>query len=307
MSRLRVVFMGTPQFSVATFESLVKSCCDVVAAYCQPPRPSGRGYKLVASPVQQKAEELGIPVFTPKSLRNEAAQVQFKALNPDIVIVIAYGLILPKAILETPTLGCLNIHASLLPRWRGAAPIQRAIMAGDKETGITIMQMDEGLDTGAMLAKKSIPITEKTTASSLHDAMSILGSELLLETIEPYIQGKIKPNIQSEEGVTYADKLSKAESLLNWSEPAEVLDRRIRALTPWPGVYFEYNGMQFKVNEAKVIQGVKGNPGQILDDNLTIACGENALRLLQVQRPGGKWLAPAAFLNGYPLSQGTIL
>ncbi|WP_032112806.1 methionyl-tRNA formyltransferase [Candidatus Paracaedibacter symbiosus] len=307
MSRLRVVFMATPQFSVATLEKLVEADYDVVAVYCQPPRPSGRGHKLIASPVHQKATSLGIPVFTPKSLRNEIAQAEFKALNADIAVVVAYGLILPKAILETPKFGCLNIHASLLPRWRGAAPMQRAIMAGDTETGITIMQMDEGLDTGPMLVKESLPITSTTTASNLHDAMSLLGAELLLKTLDPYIMGMVKPTIQPETGITYADKLSKLESCLNWAESAQVLDRRVRALNPWPGVYFEHNGTLIKVSKIELIANASGTPGEVIDNQLTIACGEGAIRLLQVQRPGGKWLSPAEFLNGYDLPPGTKL
>lgn len=306
MSRLRIVFMGTPQFSVPTLEKLVSSY-DVVAVYCQPPRPSGRGHKLVSSPVHQKAEELGITVYTPKSLRNEAAQAEFKALNPDIAVIVAYGLILPKAILETPRFGCLNIHASLLPRWRGAAPMQRAIMAGDTETGITIMQMDEGLDTGPMLSHAVLPITPDTTASILHDAMSSMGSDLLLQVLDPYVHGTLKPIPQPERGVTYADKLSKSESGLDWNETAEAIDRRIRALTPWPGVYFMYQDMPIKVSQVEVMPEVTGIPGEVIDDCLTIACGKGGVRLLLVQRPGGKWLTSAEYLNGYDLPKGTKL
>lgn len=298
--------MGTPQFSVPTLEKLA-STYEVVAVYCQPPRPSGRGHKLVSSPVHQKAEELGIPVYTPKSLRNEAAQAEFKALNPDIAIVVAYGLILPKAILETPRFGCLNIHASLLPRWRGAAPMQRAIMAGDFETGITIMQMDEGLDTGPMLSHATVPITHNTTASTLHDAMSSLGADLLLQILDPYVQGTLKPVLQPEIGVTYADKLSKSESCLNWSDTAEAIDRRIRALTPWPGVYFTHQDTPIKISKVEVVPDVAGIPGEIVDDQLTIACGRGGIRLLLVQRPGGKWLTSTEFLNGYNLPKGTKL
>lgn len=306
MSRLKVVFMGTPQFSVPTLEKLVSSY-KVMAVYCQPPRPSGRGHKLVASPVQQKAEELGIPVYAPKSLRSEAAQTEFKALNPDIAIVVAYGLILPKAILEAPRFGCLNIHASLLPRWRGAAPMQRAIMAGDAETGITIMQMDEGLDTGPMLSHIATPITKDTTASILHDTMSALGADLLLQTLDPYVQGTLKPMPQPEVGATYADKLSKNESCLDWNESADTIDRRIRALTPWPGIYFMHQGTPIKIGKVEVVPEVTGIPGEVIDDQLTIACGKGGIRLLLVQRPGGKWLTPLEFLNGYALPKGTKL
>lgn len=307
MSRLKIVFMGTPQFSVATLEKLVDADYDVVAVYCQPPRPSGRGHKLVASPVQQKAQALGIPVFTPKSLRNEDAQAAFRSLKPDLAVVVAYGLILPKAILEIPKFGCLNIHGSLLPRWRGAAPIQRAVMAGDLQTGITIMKMDEGLDTGPMLSTDVVAITPQTTASMLHETLSIMGATLLVETLAPYVEGTLQPCPQPETGVTYADKLSKMESCLDWTQSAEVLDRRIRALTPWPGVYFSHNGTPIKVSKAEVISEMTGTPGNVLDDQLTIACGIGALRLLLLQRPGGKWLNPIEFLNGYDLPAGSQL
>lgn len=307
MPRLKIVFMGTPQFSVETLERLVEANYDVVAVYCQPPRPSGRGHKLTASPVHQKAHMLGIPVFTPKSLRNAEAQATFQALNPDLAVVVAYGLILPKAILEIPKFGCLNIHGSLLPRWRGAAPIQRAIMAGDLETGITIMKMDEGLDTGPMLSTAMVAITPQTTTSILHDTLSTIGAKLLVETLDLYIKGTLTPLSQPEIGVTYADKLSKAESCLDWTESAATLDRRIRAFTPWPGLYFNHNGMAIKVSKAEVVLEMTGTPGEILDNQLTIACGTGALRLLLLQRPGGKWLSPTEFLNGYDLPVGSRL
>lgn len=307
MSRLRIVFMGTPQFSVVTLEKLVAANYDVIAVYCQPPRPSGRGHKLIASPVHQKANLLGIPVFTPKSLRNETAQTEFKALNADIAVVVAYGLILPKVILEAPKFGCLNIHASLLPRWRGAAPLQRAIMAGDRETGITIMKMDEGLDTGPMLSGDRVEITSTTTAASLQEILSILGSELLLKTLDPYIQGSLPLIFQPKTGITYAEKLSKTESDLDWTQTAESLNCRIRALTPWPGVHFNYNGTLIKVSQTEVVSNMSGEPGEVLDNQLTIACGTGALRLLLLQRPGGRWLTPPEFLNGYDLPQGTRL
>ena len=307
MPRLKIVFMGTPQFSVETLERLVEANYDVVAVYCQPPRPSGRGHKLTASPVHQKAQMLGIPVFTPKSLRNAEAQAIFQALNPDLAVVVAYGLILPKAILEIPKFGCLNIHGSLLPRWRGAAPIQRAIMAGDLETGITIMKMDEGLDTGPMLSTAVVAITSQTTTSILHDTLSTIGAKLLVETLDLYIKGTLTPLSQPETGVTYADKLSKTESCLDWTESAATLDRRIRAFTPWPGLYFNHNGMAIKVSKAEVVLEMTGTPGEILDNQLTIACGTGALRLLLLQRPGGKWLSPTEFLNGYDLPVGSRL
>lgn len=307
MSRLKVVFMGTPEFSVPTLEALYASPYEVVAVYCQPPRPKGRGYKDVLSPVHQKAEELGIPVFTPKTLRSETAQLEFKALQPDLVIVVAYGLILPKAILDIPPLGCINIHASLLPRWRGAAPLQRAVMAGDDQTGITIMKMDEGLDTGPMLSKCAIPLTLETTTLMLQEELSHKGADLLLETLPPYIAGELQPLLQPETGITYADKLSKEESQWDWRQPAEVLLRQLRALHPWPGVYFDHAGISIKVREALLCPDQQGQPGEILDNQLTIACGKGALRLMSLQRPGGKWLSSQEFLNGYSLPKGTFL
>jgi methionyl-tRNA formyltransferase len=307
MPRLKIVFMGTPQFSVETLEKLIEANYDVVAVYCQPPRPSGRGHKLTASPVQQKAQQLGIQVFTPKSLRNEEAQTTFKALNPDLAVVVAYGLILPKAILDIPKFGCLNIHGSLLPRWRGAAPIQRAIMAGDLETGITIMKMDEGLDTGPMFSTATVAITPQTTALTLHDTLSTIGATLLIETLALYLKGTLQPLPQPESGVTYADKLSKAESCLDWNESAEALDRRIRAFTPWPGLYFNHNGIPIKVNKAEVVSNTTDIPGKVLDNQLTIACGKGALRLLRLQRPNGKWLSASEFLNWYDLPAGSQL
>lgn len=307
MARLKVVFMGTPAFSVPTLEALYASPYEVVAVYCQPPRPKGRGYKEELSPVHQKAEELGIPVFTPKTLRNETAQLEFKALKPDLAIVVAYGLILPKAILDIPSLGCINIHASLLPRWRGAAPLQRAIMAGDDQTGITIMKMDEGLDTGPMLSIGSLPLTLETTTLTLQKELSLMGASLLLETLPSYIEGHLQPLPQPETGITYADKLSKEESQWDWQQPAEVLLRQLRALHPWPGVYFDHAGVPIKVREALLCPDQQGMPGQVLDEQLTIACGKGAIRLMSLQRPGGKWLSSQEFLNGYSLPKGTLL
>ena len=294
MSRLKVVFMGTPQFSVPTLEKLV-STYNVVAVYCQPPRPSGRGHNFVASPVHKKAEELGISIYTPQSLRSQETQQEFRNLAPDIAVIVAYGLILPSSILEIPRWGCLNVHASLLPRWRGAAPLQRAIMAGDKETGITIMQMDKGLDTGPVLSYVKVPIAQNTTTSSLHDTMSVIGANLLLQTIDPYVQGILTPVPQPSEGVTYADKVSKGESCVNWNEKGEEINRRILALTPWPGVYFRHQATPIKIASALFLPEVLGTPGEVLDNQLTIACGKGGLRPLIVQRPSGKWLRALEF------------
>ena len=312
LSSIRLVFMGTPEFSVFALKALHDIGYTIVGVYCQPPKPVGRGYKLTPTPVHQFAESLGISVFTPKTLRNPEAQEQFRSLKPDLAIVAAYGLILPKEILETPTYGCLNIHGSILPRWRGAAPIQRAIMAGDTQTGITIMKMDEGLDTGDMLTVATTPIMNSTTASSLHDDLAVIGAKLLLETIPGYLDLTILPQGQPLEGVTYAHKLTKVESQLDWRQSAAELDCQIRGLTPWPGAYFKEGEDVLKVAQAHIIETEDmGVCGEILDDQLTIACGEsfsrNALRIDKIQKSGGKWLSTKDFLRGYPLPKGTVL
>lgn len=304
---LRLIFMGTPAFSVPTLQALVNSRHQVVAVYSQPPRPSGRGHQVQKSPVHQLAEERGIPIFTPKSLKGEVEQAEFAAHKADLAIVIAYGLILPQKILDAPRLGCLNVHASLLPRWRGAAPIHRAIEAGDLETGITIMKMDAGLDTGPMLLKKTVSIDTNTTAIHLHDALSNIGGSLLLEALEAYAAGTIHPIPQPTEGVTYASKLNREEGQVDWRLAASVWVRKIQAFTPWPGVWFEHEGTRLKILAAEAIPEGQGIPGTILDDDLTIACGEGALRLKILQRPGGAPLAAKDFLRGYLLPQGTVL
>lgn len=308
---IRLVFMGTPEFSVSALRALHGAGYTIVAVYCQPPKPVGRGYKVTPTPVHQYAESLGIPVFTPKSLRNAEAQGQFRSLSPDLAIVAAYGLILPKEILETPSYGCLNIHGSILPRWRGAAPIQRAIMAGDAETGITIMKMDEGLDTGDMLTIAKTPITDTTTTMTLHDDLAAIGAKLLLETIPGYLDGSIISQVQPQEGVTYAHKLSKNESQLDWQRSAVELDRQIRGGTPWPGVYFTWGSDTLKVAQAHLVDTSQGGvAGEVLDDQLTIACGEpsnRALRIDKILKPGGKWLSTQDFLHGHPIPKGTIL
>lgn len=307
MDPLRIIFMGTPAFSVPTLQTLLSSRHQVVAVYSQPPRPSGRGHQIQKSAVHNLAVSAGIPVFTPVSLKGEEEQALFASHQADIAVVIAYGLILPKVILEIPRMGCLNVHASLLPRWRGAAPIQRAIEAGDQETGITIMKMDAGLDTGPMLLKKSLTITPETTAMGLHDALSEMGGPLLLEALEAYVSGTLKPTPQPTQGITYAAKLTRDEGQINWRDPADVWVRKIQALTPWPGVWFAHEGTRLKILAARVIPNIKDNPGTVLDDHLTIACGEGALQIQILQRPGGGALDAASFLRGYPLPIGTVL
>lgn len=298
----RVAFMGTPEFATEALKALLEAKYNVVAVYSQPPRPVGRGYKVQPSPVHALADLHHIPVYTPTSLRAEETQKQWKALDLDVAIVAAYGLILPKAILEAPRWGCVNIHASLLPHWRGAAPIQRAILAGDQESGITLMKMDEGLDTGDILLMEKTLITPTTTSSQLHDTLSNLGAEALLKTLPSYLSGKLHPVPQPQTGVTYADKLSKTEGAIDWSLPATTLERKIRALNPWPGTWFTLGDDRIKVLDAMVVPSTTSvQPGTILDDKLTIACGENALKLLIVQKPGKAPLEAQAFLRGYEL------
>lgn len=304
---LRIIFMGTPAFSLPTLQTLLHSPHQVVAVYSQPPRPSGRGHRIQKSPIHECAEAAGIPVFTPLNLKGEVEQAVFARHHADLAIVIAYGLILPQAILDAPRLGCLNVHASLLPRWRGAAPIHRAIEAGDTETGITIMKMDAGLDTGPMLLKRTLPITPQMTTSMLHDDLSTMGGELLLEAIDDYAAGALLPVSQPTEGITYAHKLTREEGAIDWRSSADELMRKIQALTPRPGVWFDHNGIRLKILKANVIPDCTGEPGTVLDDRLTIACGTGALRPTILQRPGGAPLDANAFLRGYPLPAGTRL
>jgi len=300
--KTRIAFMGTPNFAVPILNSLLNTHYDVVAVYTQPPRPVGRGYKLSPSPIHEIAQTRKIPVFTPPSLKAEEAQTQWKSLDLDVAIVAAYGLILPKAILEAPRWGCINVHASLLPRWRGAAPIQRAILNGDSETGVTIMKMDEGLDTGDMLLMEKTPISPTTTSSQLHTTLSHLGAEALLKALPSYISGTLQPTPQPQIGITYAEKLAKKEGQLDWHLPAAFLERKIRALNPWPGTWFDIGNDRIKVLNAIVVPLPSPQPpGTILDNHLTVACGEQALRLVLVQKVGKSALHVDDFLRGYEL------
>ncbi|MFY8093246.1 MAG: methionyl-tRNA formyltransferase [Niveispirillum sp.] len=297
---LRLAFMGTPDFSVSILDALVAAGHEVVCVYSQPPRPAGRGQQLQASPVHRRADALNIPVRTPKSLRKAEEQAEFAALNLDCAIVAAYGLILPQAILDAPRLGCVNVHASLLPRWRGAAPIQRSILAGDADTGVTIMQMDAGLDTGAMLLKEALPITPRMNAADLHDALAAMGARLMVQALPGIADGSLLPMPQPDEGVTYAAKLSKEEGRLDLTRPAVDLDRQVRGLYPWPGTWVDLaDGEKLKVLEVQPVDGA-GAPGTLLDAGPTLACGEGALRLVRVQRPGKGPVDGASFLRGYP-------
>jgi methionyl-tRNA formyltransferase len=303
---LRLIFMGTPDFAVPILAGLSEAGHRVVAVYSQPPRPAGRGQRERPSPVQMFAEAEGLPVRLPRTLRTVEAAAEFAALTADAAVVAAYGLILPKPVLDAPALGCLNVHASLLPRWRGAAPIQRALLAGDGETGVTIMQMDEGLDTGPVLLQERLAITPTTNAGALHDALARLGARLIVAALARLEAGSLTAIPQPSEGVSYAAKLSKDEGRLDWRRPASELERTVRAFAPQPGAWFAHQGQRFKVLAA-VAGAAGGPPGRLLDDRLTVACGGGSLRLLEIQRAGKAPLDGAAFLRGYPLPAGTHL
>ena len=303
---LRLVFMGTAAFAVPSLLALAAGRHALVAVYSQPARPAGRGLAARPSPVAHAALRLGLPVRCPASLRDPDTQAAFAALNADLAVVAAYGLILPRPILDAPRLGCINLHASLLPRWRGAAPIQRALMAGDRATGITIIQLEPALDSGPILAMERIPITPDSTATSLHDTLADLAGAMVGPTIDDLASGRVRPRPQPEEGVTYAAKLDKAEGRLDWQQPAAALERRLRALNPWPGCWTEFQGQRLRVLAGDVTAG-EGVPGTVLDERLTIACGEGALRLTRLQRAGGRPLASADFLRGFELPPGSRL
>jgi len=304
---LRVVFMGTPDFAVPTLRAVAAAGHDVATVYSQPPRPAGRrGLELTPSPVHKAADELGIPVRTPTHLKGEDAQAEFASLNADVAVVVAYGLLLPRAVLDAPRLGCFNGHASLLPRWRGAAPIQRAIMAGDTETGVMIMHMEAGLDTGPVALTRRIAIGSDMTAGQLHDALMQLTAEAMVEALARLEAGDLPLTPQPADGVTYATKIDKAETRIDWAQPAQQVHDRIRGLAPFPGAWCEIGGERVKLLHSERAPG-QGTPGEVLGDDLTIACSEGAVRLTQVQRAGGKPVAAADFLRGAKLSKGTIL
>jgi len=308
---LRVIFMGTPEFSVPVLAAIHAAGHEIVAVYSQPPRPAGRrGLELKASQVQQKAEALGIAVFTPKSLKGETEQLEFARHNADVAVVVAYGLLLPKAILDAPEFGCFNGHASLLPRWRGAAPIQRAIMAGDKKTGMMVMQMDEGLDTGDIALTAEQKISENMTAGELHDVLSQLGAELMVKALEKLENKSLTLAPQSLKGAIYARKIDKAEARIDWSKPAKDVHNLIRGLAPFPGAWCEMNlkGKQTRVKilGSRLVDG-NGPPGEVLNDKLTIACGEGAVSLMRLQKAGSKVMDHDAFLAGNALSASVVL
>jgi len=300
---MRLAFMGTPDFAVPALRALLAARHEVVSVYCQPPRPSGRGHAIRRCPVHAAADALGLEVRTPASLkRDPAAQAGFAALALDAAVVAAYGLILPESMLAAPRRGCLNIHASLLPRWRGAAPIQAAILAGDTETGVTIMQMDAGLDTGPTLLRGAVPITQHTTAGELHDHLAALGADLVLRALA----GDPPPVAQPDAGASYAAKLTRADGLLDWRLDAATLERRVRALNPWPGTFTRLDGETLKVLAATP-EACEGEPGMTLDNALLVAAGGGALRLERVQAPGRSAMSAAAFLRGRPVPAGTRL
>ncbi len=297
---MRLIFMGTPDFAVPTLDALVAAGHDVVAVYSQPPSRAGRGKKERPSPVHARAEALGIAVRHPASLKDEAQQQAFAALNADAAIVAAYGLLLPQAVLDAPKHGCLNVHGSLLPRWRGAAPIHRAIQAGDAQTGITIMRMERGLDTGPMLLKGATPVDSKTTGD-LHDELAALGASLMVKALSQL--DALKPEPQDDALATYAPKISKAEAKLDFTRPANVLEREVRAFAPFPGSWLELEGERIKLLRAELAEG-EGEPGEVLDERLTIACGAGALRPVTLQRAGKPAMALDDFLRGNAVNAG---
>jgi methionyl-tRNA formyltransferase len=308
MRSLDLIFMGTPDFAATILAAQIDAGHRIRAVYTQPPRPAGRGHRLLSSPVQALAERHGMAVRCPTTLRDPATQAEFAATVADAAVVAAYGLILPAPILGVPRHGCLNVHASLLPRWRGAAPIQRALLAGDEATGITIMQMDEGLDTGPILLQEAMPIAPKMPASELSDQLAEVGARLILDALDGVARGTLAARPQPSDGVPYAAKLRREEARLDWRRPAVALERQVRAFDPWPGAYFEGGGERLRVLMAEADpQSAGAPPGTVLDERLSVACGEGVLRPLRLQRPGRTALDTAALLRGFALPPGTVL
>lgn len=304
---LRLAFMGTPAFAVPSLEALIGRGHDIVCVYTQPPRPAGRGKRARKSPVHLCADKHAIPIRHPNALGDKAEQDAFADLAVDTAVVAAYGLILPVPILAAPRLGCINVHASLLPRWRGAAPIQRAILAGDDKTGITIMKMEAGLDTGPVIETCETAIAKDETAATLHDRLASLGADCLIPALEAYAAGQVTPVTQSDEGVCYAGKIDKAESRIDWRAAASDIDRQVRALSPFPGAWTTAKGERLKIVFGRPVADMSGEPGRILDDRLTVACGDGAYRVLCAQRPGRRAADVDALLRGFDLPAGSRL
>jgi methionyl-tRNA formyltransferase len=308
MEDLRIIFMGTPEFALPALRSLVQAHHKVVAVYTQPPRPAGRGQRETPSPVHQYAGQHGLRVETPRTLKDPAVRQQIRDLQPDAIVVSAYGLLLPEEVLKLPRFSCLNVHPSLLPRWRGAAPIQRAIMAGDGETGVTIMQMDVGLDTGAILLTQPFAIPPEMNARDLHDRLSEMSGVLVLQTLEGLAGGTLQPQPQPAEGVTYAAKITKEEEQIDWSRPATDIHNQIRGLAPQPGAHFTYRGEDIKILAAQLDPNLSScMEGSVIDREFTISCGTGSIRPTLLQRPGKKPVAVRDFLNGFSIQLGTIL
>jgi len=304
---LRLVFMGTPDFAVPTLVELVGGGHDITAVYTRAPQPAGRGLAPRPSPIAREAERFGLPIFTPKTLKEDDAAEAMRAHGADAAVVVAYGLILPKSILEIFPLGCFNLHASLLPRWRGAAPIHRAIMAGDKETGVMVMKMDEGLDTGAIAMAERVPIGADATTGELHDELARRGADLMQRALAALKKGQLQLTLQAASGVTYANKIAKSETRIDWTKPWDDVHNHCRGLSPFPGAWCELAG----AGRVKILRTTKGAgsgpPGQVLDDKLTVACGSGAVRLVQLQRAGKQPMAADEFLRGTPVAPATVL
>jgi methionyl-tRNA formyltransferase len=307
---LRLIFMGTPDFAVPTLDAIVERGHEVAAVYTRAPKPAGRGMAPTPPPVERRAKDFDLPVFTPRTLRSAEVEAEFRGLGADAAVVVAYGLILPRPILEAVPLGCFNLHASLLPRWRGAAPINRAIMAGDAETGVMVMKMEEGLDTGPIALGEQIPIAPDATAGDLHDRLARLGADLMSQALAELERGALSLKPQSEAGVTYAAKIDRNETRIDWRRPSREVHDHIRGLSPSPTAWFEFvsNGKPLRIKVLRTTdgQGV-GPPGTLLDDRLTIACGEWAVRIVELQRAGGKPMSADEFLRGVPLRPGARL
>jgi methionyl-tRNA formyltransferase len=303
---LKIIFMGTPDFAVPALAELLAAGHEICAVYTRAPKAAGRGLNEKLSPVHDFAQKNGLPVFHPASLKNAEEQERLRFIAPDVIIVVAYGLLLPQAILDLPKLGCLNLHASLLPRWRGAAPINRAIMAGDKETGIIVMRMDKGLDTGPIAMSEKITIGETMTAGELHEALAKIGGDLLHRALSALERGALTFTPQDEEGVTYARKIEKTEAKIGWDKPAQDIHNHIRGLSPYPGAWFSYNNERIKVLRSEVVRA-QGSAGAALDGELTIACGKDAVRLKTLQRAGKQPMRADEFLRGFPVPAGAQL